>query len=701
MSGGSLRDSSRPHSNIGSEKSGFDESGGDATTQSRIDSIPRGADALTGRAFESWSRIPAELRERRQWCIAGPDKRPLSAGGGGASVTDPSTWTDFETASRIAALKGLGIGYVQSADDPFSCIDLDVKDDTPREWLDRYQSIIEQFDSFTEHSQSGRGFHVWVKGKIGSGKRRDGVEVYSQARFMICTGNVVWDRPIADRRALLTNLVSEIASGTPTEIELWGGDHSDWSAATRAAEDAGELGRLFRGDWEGRYPSQSEADLALVKLLMPLTDSPRECWLTFRLSKLGEREKAKRADYAKSTMAKAIQHVANDAMHLETGRRIAAGLMRDRTPPVNERHFRLLLDNDLDLQPPLRWLVKRIIPNAGIGAIFGDSGTFKSFLALGLLANISNGQQWFGNRVKPAPAVYVPFEGQGGIPNRIKAWRLAEATRRNPQLLLSVVPPDDVRSNIAFIMDPINLREQADRDKLVATLIESGWSGGVLCIDTLAHASAGIDENSSAMAEMISIFRDLQLRLGGVILLIHHSGKDSSRGMRGWSGLHAAMDFVIECQREKDNPALMAEFVVTKLKDGSSGTSAQFRLHAVQLGIDEDGDYISSLVVVPASDEAVSDNPFKTDGDDAAIATEDDSFVDAWIREEVAAGKRPTGRWLDAQRVHVMDRRNLTQKRLRDAVARLKGIGRLQDTEGGPSGAKWLRPVDFPAQGAT
>ena len=95
-------------------------------------------------------------------------------------------------------------------------------------------------------------------------------------------------------------------------------------------------------------------------------------------------------------------------------------------------------------------------------------------------------------------------------------------------------------------MDPMNLRESSDRERLVATLTEIGWAGGVLCIDTLAHASNGIDENSSAMGEMLAIFRELQHRLGGVILVIHHSGKDQARGMRGWSGLHAAMDFVIE-----------------------------------------------------------------------------------------------------------------------------------------------------------
>ena len=527
------------------------------------------------------------------------------------------------------------------------------------------------------------------------------MEVYSQERFIICTGNVVRDQPIAERQAMLTNMVAQMTPEAPPEIDLTGDDVPDYAAAAQAAEDLGEMGRLFCGDWEGRYESRSEADLALVKLLLPITESPLECWRTFRLSGLGKREKAERRDYARSTMALAVQHLHNDAVALAHGQAMRDGLFWSGPAPHNERHFRLLLDGDLERQPPLRWLVKRIIPDAGIGAIYGDSGTFKSFLTLDLLAHIANGQEWFDHRVKQAPAVYVPFEGQGGVPSRVKAWRLAQAAQRNPDVLMSVVPPDDVRTNIAVITDPINLREKEDRDTLVATLTEQGWAGGVLCIDTLAHAAAGLDENSSAMAEMISIFRDLQLKLGGVILLIHHSGKDASRGMRGWSGLHAAMDFVIECQREKDSAALSAEFVLTKVKDGTSGTATRFLLQPVQIGIDEDGDYMSSLVVAaPVAEEGGDpDNPFKVT-DHAAEANEDDAFVDQWICEEVLAGRRPTGRWLDANRVHVKGRRDISQKRLRDAIDRLKGVGRLVVSEGGPSGAKWLRPVDVPTGGA-
>ncbi|MGD9935817.1 MAG: AAA family ATPase, partial [Dehalococcoidia bacterium] len=529
----------------------------------------------------AWSGIPAELRERPQWCLAGPDKRPMTADGRAASATNPDTWADFDTACRSAAERGCGVGYVLTADDPFACIDMDVKDGTPPDALDRYRSIIDAFDSYTERSQSGRGWHVWVRGKIGRGRRRGGVEVYSQERFIICTGDVFRERPVAPRQPMLDNMVGSMEPPEP-EVLLTGEDVPDLALAERAAADPGELGRLFRGDWQDRYPTASEADLALVKLLMPKTASPRECWATFRLSELGKREKdgrikAARSDYMRRTLGQAAQHLANDAERVQHGREVAATLLRPdasaKPPPLPpSRAIRLLLDGELDRLPPLRWLVKGIIPDAGIGAIYGDSGTFKSFLTLDLLAHISNGREWFGQRVKAAPAVYVPFEGQGGIPNRVRAWRLAQTIQRNPDLLLALEPDADVRSNVAVVMDPLNLRDPGDRDALVATLIEQGWAGGVLCVDTLAHASNGIEENSSAMGEMIGIFRDLQQRLGGVILLVHHSGKDQTRGMRGWSGLHAAMDFVVECQKEGDGDTREAQFRLSKVKDGTTGT---------------------------------------------------------------------------------------------------------------------------------
>jgi hypothetical protein len=195
------------------------------------------------------------------------------------------------------------------------------------------------------------------------------------------------------------------------------------------------------------------------------------------------------------------------------------------------------------------------------------------------------------------------------------------------------------------------------------------------------------------MAEMISALQDLQRRLGGVVLVVHHSGKDPTKGMRGWTGIRAAMDFIIACERpdrEVDPPE--AKFVLEKVKDGDDGKSFDFTMKRHALYENEDGSWETSLTVVRPDSDAPRQRVLPPD--EAAIATADDAFVDAWVRRVVKGGQRPTGRWLEAELVKLKEEGRPTQKRLRDAITRLKGIGRLDETIGGPGGAKWLCPID-------
>lgn len=652
-----------------------------------------------------WCRIPAELRERKQWTLAGPDKAPLTISGTHASSTDPATWSNFD-AVCAAAKPGQFIGYMLSADDPFTCIDLDVKDDTPPKIIEGYKTSITNFDSYTERSRSGRGYHVWLLGKIGAGRRREGVEVYSQERFMICTGQVVLDRPITARPHHLTMLLNSLTPeqpDAPLPPDDPNGD-SDHVVALTAFEDQGQLGDLFRtGKWEGKYPSASEADLALVTMLARLTTSNNGCWGAFQMSPLGKRVKdgkvkSQRPDYRRRTLQLARRYLANEAMHVSHGRVIADALTgtthsETRGGPQNRSRYGLLFDRDLQNLPPQEWLIKRIIPDAGIGTIFGDSGSFKSFVAVDLMAHVSNGHDWFGNRVKAAPCVYVPFEGKGGVPKRIAAWRLARTRALCPGYLGVFEPADDAITNIAFITEPMNLRIQADRDKLVATLIENKWAGGVLCIDTLAQAGGGIDENSSeGMGEMIAIFQELQNQLGGVVLVVHHTGKDASRGMRGWSGLRGALDFSIECLRVEGD-GLQAQFKLDKVKDESDGKVFPFMMQRVHIGHDKDGDEVSSLIVVqPAVDIQAQVTAPPTDAQQDA---DDESFIWEWVKREVENGKFPSSNSLQGQLAEMKDQRPMTQKRVRDAIHRLRARSLLVAAlDKSPSGNLWLRAVD-------
>lgn len=270
-----------------------------------------------------FSKIPNDLKSRRQWALSGENKAPLSTNGSNVfniSVTDSTYLLTFEEAIHYSKILNLNFGYVLSKDDPFTCIDLDVIDEesqkrklqpidktkwTTQDHFDRYWSIVQNLNSYTEHSKYGKGVHIWVRGNIGFGMRRDGIEVYSQERYMICTGNTLVNRPIVDAQSFLDNMQLQmkpqvVKTGLeelPQEME----DHEIIELAINAA-NKDKFNQLCNGDISG-YPSQSEADLALLSMFTFYSQSNAQCKRLFRMSALGQREKAVRDDkYLNNTL---------------------------------------------------------------------------------------------------------------------------------------------------------------------------------------------------------------------------------------------------------------------------------------------------------------------------------------------------------------------------------------------------------------
>lgn len=283
---------------------------------------------------QRWAQLPIELRRRPQWCYTYPGdpdplrrKAPRKKGNALASDTSPSDWMSFEQACAYAEQVGGDIGYVLTEDDEFTCIDLDVKDATthphkPELWttqadFNRYWDICQYFDSYTEMSTSGKGLHVWLFGNIGQGCRRDGVEVYSQERFIICTGNIVLNRPIREHQKALdmmvgdmraaqaakydrVDLVEEAEEYTDSEIierAINAGNSEKFTALCKCTSCYMEGGAKINGTYTNLgYASQSEADLALMSIFTFYSRSNEQCKRLFRMSGLGKREKATKND---------------------------------------------------------------------------------------------------------------------------------------------------------------------------------------------------------------------------------------------------------------------------------------------------------------------------------------------------------------------------------------------------------------------
>ncbi|MBL8423288.1 MAG: AAA family ATPase [Candidatus Accumulibacter phosphatis] len=245
------------------------------------------------------------------------------------------------------------------------------------------------------------------------------------------------------------------------------------------------------------------------------------------------------------------------------------------------QRFQLLTPADLAKRPPARWRVRGVLPLEGIAAIFGPSGSGKSFLVLDLLAAIAEGADWFGCRTKAAPVLYVALEGEAGIAQRVQAYQV----KHGP-----------VDPSFRFLLQSLDIRNPTDCADLVQAVRAAGWRDGVLCLDTLNRAAPGMDENDSkSMGEAIAAATAIQAELGGVVLLVHHTGKDAARGLRGHSSLHAALDAAVEVTRTDDR----REWKIAKSKDGEDGEAHPFRLDVVQIGEDEDDEPVTSCVVVP------------------------------------------------------------------------------------------------------
>lgn len=263
-------------------------------------------------------KFPAEIKAVPHWCLAGKEKQPLTVVNSQLVNAEwkknPNCLMPFEWAIYWASVFGLGIGYVIHSGDPFACVDLDVQENflTPsgamepafRSYFDRYQKIINAFDSYTEYSSSGRGIHIWVLGAIGLGCKRDGVEVYSQERFIVCTGNHIRGE-LSERQEWLDMLVADIrrqqnvsvsSKQVLIEVPETESDELIFERA-RTAWNADKFLKLWEGKWdELDYKSQSEADFALLSMFTFYTPSNAQVRRLFRYSGLGKREKATKND---------------------------------------------------------------------------------------------------------------------------------------------------------------------------------------------------------------------------------------------------------------------------------------------------------------------------------------------------------------------------------------------------------------------
>jgi Protein of unknown function (DUF3987) len=169
--------------------------------------------------------MPQEIKENLLWGVSTMsvldartgrvDKSPRNPHTGQRlSVTDPTGWVTFDEAMNSGYPAK---GVLLRAEDPYVVIDLDKSNDEKVKNFSR--QIYDNFDSYAERSYSGKGVHIILRGPNEVGRRKGNVEIYSQERYIICTGQILKNQPIIDGGETLFNLRASLdASDNPDAL---------------------------------------------------------------------------------------------------------------------------------------------------------------------------------------------------------------------------------------------------------------------------------------------------------------------------------------------------------------------------------------------------------------------------------------------------------------------------------------------------
>ena len=274
----------------------------------------------------------------------------------------------------------------------------------------------------------------------------------------------------------------------------------------------------------------------------------------------------------------------------------------------NSRKKLLVESWDSIKDEPVEWLVDSIIPKRSFVALYAPPASYKSFISLDLAEAIATGRDWMGYRIpKKGAVLYICGEGHGGMGARVKACKIQNKSPDGANLYI-------IRAQLNLRSSPEDFAELLDAiNDLIAEIDEPLE---IIILDTLMRMSGGgFNENSSEdMGAFITQAGKLQEIFECALMVIHHSGKDVTKGLRGHSSLLGAVDTELEIQRQDsvinsaDTSVIgNAILTVSKQKDGADSIQIGIEIVLVEIGTSDLGfETLTSLAIRQNQDIASS-----------------------------------------------------------------------------------------------
>lgn len=243
------------------------------------------------------------------------------------------------------------------------------------------------------------------------------------------------------------------------------------------------------------------------------------------------------------------------------------------------------------------WIIDDFFPqSANVSLLYGAPSSYKSFIALDIMLCIAHGLPYYGRETEQGSVVYIAAEGGAGLWKRIVAWQESHKLT-------------EISDNFIVRDGGFNLHDKKELAALATEILEAGIKPKFIVIDTLARCFGDLDENSNAaMGQAIIACDILREKIGCKALIIHHSGKDKTKGARGGIALPCGVDTSFEVSAIGQK---VCKVLVRKQKDAEDGKEFFYKMKLVTLDFqDLKGNQITSLVPELDNKLGAANKPF-------------------------------------------------------------------------------------------
>jgi KaiC/GvpD/RAD55 family RecA-like ATPase len=246
---------------------------------------------------------------------------------------------------------------------------------------------------------------------------------------------------------------------------------------------------------------------------------------------------------------------------------------------------RIVRPTDCADGPRRGYIVKGLLAPGDVAAVIGQPGCGKSVWAPHVAYALAQGRRAFGLRTKQGAVLYLAAEDFAGMRQRVAALRGKHGD-----------------APLFGMADIGNLRDAGQADELLVYV--EAEAPALVVIDTLGAAWAGMDENGAQdMSAVVALARRMAAT-GAAVVVVHHTPKNGDGTPRGHSVLNGTLDMSVLLERDKDSGIVRARLL--KNRNGTPDIDMAFRVEAVTLGRDEDGDPITAPIAAELADQAPS-----------------------------------------------------------------------------------------------